>query len=100
MVHLDHLQQSYQDYYLLGESVPKIVFDEGSIKMDIEGEGIADPLLAQNCISSPNDYEIEVFNCDGNSVGSLSITGHLESRSSSVTSEEDEKNSVSIIQYL
>jgi|TARA_Y100000289_G_scaffold19707_1_gene19022 hypothetical protein len=92
--------QSYQEYYLLGESVPKIAFTDGQITMNIDGEGIADPLITENCISEPNDYEIEVYGCGGDNLGSLSITGHLQARTSSVASDDDEQNSVSIIQYL
>jgi len=92
--------QSYEEYYLLGESIPKIVFTQGQITMNIDGEGIADPLITENCISEPNDYDIEVYSCGGDNLGSLSITGHLQTRTSSVSSDDDEKNSVSIIQYL
>lgn len=95
-----NFSQSYEEYYLLGESVPKIVFTQGRITMDVDGEGIADPLIVQNCISEPHDYEIQVYACGGDNLGSLSITGHLERRTSSVSADDDERNSVSIIQYL
>ena len=92
--------QSYETYYLLGESVPKIVFNDGEITMEVNGEGISNALTANNCAVPARAYSIDVHDCSGANVGSLSITGYTQSRSSSVSTDNDEQNSVSIIQYL
>lgn len=92
--------QSYETYYLLGESVPKIVFNDGQITMNVQGEGISNALTVNNCAVPPSAYSIDVVDCSGVNVGSLSITGYAQTRTSSVSSDSDEQNSVSIIQYL
>ena len=92
--------QSYETYYLLGESVPKIVFDRGQITMNVQGEGISNALTVDNCVVPSASYSIEAFDCNNASAGSLSIVGYAQTRTSSVSSDDDEKNSVSIIQYL
>ena len=92
--------QEYNEHYLLGNPTPIISFGQGQISLNIEGEGLTNPLVSENCISSPELYNITVSGCGGQSLGTLSVSGHMESRSSSVSSESDEVNSVSIIQYL
>lgn len=92
--------QSYEEYYLLGERVPKIIFNQGQIQMDINGEGLANSLTVGNCVPSAKEYSIEVIDCEGVNMGSLAINGYAQSRSSSVSADNDEQNSVSIIQYL
>jgi len=92
--------QSYETYYLLGNAVPKIVFNNGQITMNVQGEGISNALTASNCAVPARTYSIDVYDCNGSNAGSLSILGYAQSRTSSVSSDNDEQNSVSIIQYL
>lgn len=92
--------QSYETYYLLGESVPKIVFSAGQITMDVQGEGIANALTVNNCAVPASAYSIQAVDCNGVSLGALSINGYAQTRTSSASSDSDEQNSVSIIQYL
>ena len=68
--------------------------------MDVQGEGISNALTNNNCAVPPRAYSIDVYDCSGNNAGSLSITGYTQTRTSSVSSDSDEQNSVSIIQYL
>lgn len=92
--------QSYDQHYLLGENVPKIVFTQGQIQMDVSAEGLSNALTAGNCMPAAKEYSVDVTDCDGNDLGALSINGHIQSRNSSVSADNDEQNSVSIIQYL
>ena len=92
--------QNYDTYYLLGENVPKIVFKDGQIQMDVNGEGLANSLTVGNCAVSPSQYSINVTDCNGDDLGALSINGYAQSRSSSVSADSDEQNSISIIEYL
>lgn len=92
--------QNYEQHYLLGENVPKTIFNDGQIEMDVNGEGLANSLTVDNCAVSPKEYSINVTDCDGDDLGALSINGYAQSRSSSVSADNDEQNSISIIQYL
>lgn len=92
--------QSYEEYYLLGQNVPKIAFSQGQIQMDVNGEGLTNSLTAGNCAPAAKEYSIEVTDCEQQDLGSLSISGYAQSRNSSVSADSDEQNSVSIIQYL
>lgn len=94
--------QSYKEYHLLGEVVPTIIFSEGQITINVEGEGLAGQLMTStdSCVLPPKNYTISAFGCDDQSLGSLSIFGHMQERTSTVSSEQDEVNSASIIQYL
>jgi len=92
--------QEYNEHYLLGDPTPVISFGQGQITLDIEGEGLTNPLVSENCITPAKLYNITVSGCGGQNLGTLSVNGHMQSRSSSVSSESDETNSVSIIQYL
>lgn len=92
--------QSYEEYYLITSTKPIIVFSQGQIKMDVNGEGMAKELVVQNCIANKQEYSISIKDCEQTALGSLSIDGYLQNRESSVSTESDEQNSVSIIQYL
>jgi len=92
--------QNYNEHYLLGSTIPLVSFGRGEISLNIDGEGLTKKLISNNCVSSANQYDIYVSGCDGKDLGRLSISGHMNSRSSNVSSTSDEENSVSIIQYL
>lgn len=94
--------QSYKEYYLLGELVPTIIFEGGQVTLDINGEGLPAALTSANesCVNLSRNYQISVFDCDSQNLGSLIIDGHMQSRNSTVSSEQDETNSASIIQYI
>lgn len=97
-----NFSQSYTEYHLLGDTVPTIIFNESQIMLGIGGEGLAGQLMTpgQSCVLPPSEYKISVFGCNNQNLGSLNVTGYIQERTSSVSSEEDESNSVSIIQYL
>ena len=92
--------QNYNEHYLLGELTPLISFGRGQISLGIDGEGLTNPLVSEACVVPPREYGITVSGCGGQDLGTLLISGYMQSRSSSVSSESDEENSVSIIQYL
>ena len=92
--------QTYDEYYLLGQRVPTIVFKEGQIALNIQGEGFTEPLVSTGCLVAPKAYNLSVYGCGGANLGTLTVNGYMQSRGSSVSSDSDETNSVSIIQYL
>lgn len=92
--------QNYNEHYLLGNKVPLIAFGRGQISLNINGEGLTNPLVSQNCAAPAQEYKIMVSGCGNQDLGTLSINGQMQSRSSSVSSDANEENSVSIIQYL
>lgn len=92
--------QSYSEHYLLGETSPIITFQRGQITLDVQGEGLTNPLTSASCVVPSRDYSITVSGCGGENLGTLYVTGYMQSRNSNVSSEQDESNSVSIIQYL
>ena len=92
--------QNYNTHHLLGNATPLVVFGRGEISMSVNGEGLTEKLTSENCIVSPREYTISVSGCEGEDLGQLSIDGYMQSRTSSVSSQSDEENSVSIIQYL
>ncbi len=92
--------QNYNEHFLLGNPTPIISFGRGEISMNIDGEGLTDPLVSSNCIVPAKNYGIIVSGCSGDSLGQLNISGHMQSRNSNVSSESNEQNSLSIIQYL
>jgi len=95
-----NFSQNYNEHYLLGYPTPIITFGQGQISLDIDGEGLTNPLVVENCVLPSKDYKIMVTGCGGQDLGTLSVKGYMQSRNSSVSSESDEQNSVSIIQYL
>lgn len=98
-----NFNQSYSTHYLLGNTTPVIVFSQGEIQVDVNGEGFPNRLTntaGQSCVTPPQDYTISMLGCGGQDLGSLNINGYLMSRSSSVSSEQDETNTATIIQYL
>jgi hypothetical protein len=92
--------QEYEQYNLLGETTPKVVFREGQVQLSVQGEGLPSSLVSDSCLVPPKVYSISVSGCDGEDLGSLLITGYLQARTSDIASEQDEVNSASIIQYL
>tara|TARA_X000001036_G_scaffold300940_1_gene280014 strand:- start:1222 stop:1998 length:777 start_codon:yes stop_codon:yes gene_type:complete len=92
--------QNYNEHYLLGELTPYITFGRGEISIDIDGEGMSNPLVSEACVVPPKDYGITVSGCGGEDLGTLLVNGYMQNRSSAVSSESNEENSVSIIQYL
>ena len=95
--------QSYQDHNLIGERVPLIVFDQGQIELTIEGDNLTIPLLSgdsSTCVIPPKAYTLSLSGCNGENLGTLSLTGYMQSRDASVSADDPETNSVSIIQYL
>ena len=92
--------QSYNEHYLLGNKVPLIAFGRGQIELTVNGEGLTNPLVSQNCATSANQYQINVSGCGNQDLGTLTVNGYMQSRGSNVSSETNEENSVSIIQYL
>lgn len=95
--------QEYEKYYLLGAISPTIVYSRGQISMTINGEGLPGELYRRtesDCLPDPESYSVNVFDCDGESLGSLSMEGYLQARTSSVEADGTEQNSLTIIQYL
>ena len=96
------VSQSYQQFNLLGNVTPVMVYSQGEKTLDINGEGFTEDLMKSSsagCVVPPKNYSVIISGC-GQELGTLSISGYMSSRSSEISVGEVERNSVSIIQYL
>ena len=94
--------QNYEQFNLLGNTVPVMVYKNAEKSMDINGEGFTQELMespSAGCVLPPKPYEITISGC-GTGIGTLGITGYMTSRSSSVAPGQVETNGVSIVEYL
>ena len=96
------LSQNYEEFNLLGDTTPVMVYSNGEKTMDINGEALTESLMttpSAGCVVPPKAYAISLSGC-GKDLGTLHITGYMTSRASNVTPGEVENNVVSIIEYL
>jgi len=96
------VNQNYEQFNLLGNVTPVVVYAGAEKTMDIDGEGFTQALMESptaGCVVPAKPYEITISGC-GTGIGVLGITGYMTSRSSSVAAGEIESNGISIIQYL
>jgi hypothetical protein len=96
------VSQNYEQFNLLGEVKPVVVYKSAEKTLDINGESFTQSLMASptaGCVVPPKNYSVTISGC-GTGLGSLGISGYMTNRSSDVTAGEIEKNGVSIVQYL
>ena len=103
------LSQSYEEVTLLGDPEPIIVFSQGEITLELEGEQLTIELTEgedDSCVVAPKDYSIEIIGCatdeypDGENLGTLEAYGYMQSRGTSISTDSPVTTSVSLIQYL
>jgi hypothetical protein len=96
------LSQTYEEVNLLGDPIPIIIFKSAEITLGIEGENLTIPLVAdgESCVVPPKDYTISIIDCDGGSMGTLTVNGYMQSRGTSIGTDSPESTNVSVIQYL
>lgn len=97
------VNQEYEQFNLLGDTTPVVVYRSAQKTLDINGEALTQSLMqsaSAGCVVPPKEYSVGLVGCNNQDLGTLGITGYMQSRSSSVEPESVEQNSVSIIQYL
>ena len=97
------LNQTYNEVNLLGDPQPVIVYSQGEITLELEGENLTIPLTSgtdESCIVPPKNYSISITDCDGSGMGTLEAFGYMQSRGTSIGTDSPVSTSVSVVQYL
>lgn len=98
------VSQQYDAINLLGNPDPTIVFQDGQITLDIDGEGLTIPLTSDGgevCVLPPKDYAVTLSGCAGLSTQTLPVTsGYMTRRGISIAPGRPQSSRVSIVQYL
>jgi hypothetical protein len=94
--------QSYESHQIIGQKEPITVYQGGQLKLTVNGSALPEPLVKDgaSCVQKAETFSIDVKDCSGNSLGSLSIDGYMENRGTNVQSQSPQQGSLSIIQYL
>lgn len=98
------LSQSYEEIEVMGFNDPIVVYNEGTIVLEIKGASLTNQLTSDeysSCIAEPKDYTLTIKDCDDNTMGTLSITnGYMQDRGSSAAIDNVEAPGVKIIQFI
>jgi len=97
------LSQSYNAYYYLGKTTaPAIIWGEGEASASIEAYALTDTLLngVSPCPTIEDNITIAFANCDGTSMGSISLQGYSVERGWDINSNEVGSSSVNLTKFL
>ena len=94
--------QSYESHNIINQVDPISVYQGGQLTLTVNGSGLPNELTKPggNCVQKAEPFSIDVKDCSGNSLGSLSINGYMEGRGTNVQSQSPEESSLTIIQHL